>query len=89
MGAYALGFVCTDYKVNQSGRVFEALVRDKELIDRASLLQLRRFVTFMMRDERNSDYGPLDGGGVIKRATIERALSRIANRLHALAVASD
>jgi hypothetical protein len=85
IGAYALGFVPTDYDYDAAESAYQELGREPAKIRRARVSKLRRFVTYMMRAERHAYMGDAIGGGVILRASETGLLGAIAARLHKLA----
>jgi hypothetical protein len=78
LGAYACGFVCSDF--NSNGSVLGQAERD-DWVERAPFITLRRYVHTLLRSERHSDIGEDWGGGNVYHALRSGVLQRVSARL--------
>lgn len=77
-GAYACGFVCTDFV--PIGSVLEQAEKD-DWVENAPFISVRRYVHTLIRSERHADMGEDWGGGNIYSAIRNGVLQRIVSRL--------
>jgi hypothetical protein len=78
LGAYACGFVCSDF--NSAGSILSQAERNG-WIERAPFITLRRYVHTLLRAERHSDIGEDWGGGNVYHALRSGVLQRVSARL--------
>lgn len=78
LGAYACGFVCSDFTSN--GSILQQAEREA-WVERAPFVSVRRYVHTLLRSERHSDMGEDWGGGSIYRAIRSGVLQRVVARL--------
>lgn len=78
LGAYACGFVCSDF--NSTGAIL-LQAEGLQWVERAPFISVRRYVHTLIRSERHSDMGEDWGGGAVYQALRSGVLQRISNRL--------
>ncbi len=78
LGAYACGFVCSDF--NSSSTILTQAEQDG-WVERAPFISIRRYVHTLLRAERHSDMGEDWGAGHVHHSLRSGVFQRVSIRL--------